>query len=64
MPLPNETVPEAIKGSVATVLAAVSALTLDRWVMIGTLVYLCIQGVYLLRKWFREEKDWDRKARS
>jgi hypothetical protein len=32
--------------------------------MIGTLVYLAIQGVYLMRKWFREEKDWHLKGRK
>jgi hypothetical protein len=64
MAFPDQTLPEAIKGAVATVLAAVAAITLDRWVMIGTLVYLAIQGVYLMRKWFREEKDWHLKGRK
>lgn len=42
----------AIAGSVA------SALTLNQWIAIGTAIYLIVQVAYLLRKWYREERDW------
>jgi hypothetical protein len=44
--------------------AGASALTLNQWVMIGTGVYLVIQALYLLRKWYREEQEWARRPRQ
>lgn len=36
------------------VAAWVFGLTLNDWVAIGTLVYLALQGGYLLWRWYRE----------
>lgn len=49
---------EAIKGTPAVAGALASALTLNEWVAIATGVYILVQVAYLLRKWWREEKDW------
>lgn len=46
--------------------AAITGFTLNELVAIATGVYILIQGLYLLRKWYREERDWakSRKARK
>lgn len=31
-----------------------SGWTLNEWVLVATLVYICMQGAYLLWKWWRE----------
>lgn len=49
---------EAAKGTPAVVGAAAASLTLNQWVAIATGIYVLIQCAYLLRKWYREEKDW------
>lgn len=49
---------EAAKGTPAVAGAVASALTLNEWVAIATGVYVLVQVAYLLRKWWREEKDW------
>lgn len=49
---------EAIKGTPAVAGAVASALTLNEWVAIATGIYVVVQVAYLLRKWWREEKDW------
>lgn len=53
-----ETVIEAMKGAPAVAGAVASSITLNQWVAIGTGIYIVIQALYLLRKWYREEKDW------
>lgn len=56
---------EALKGSPAVAGAIASAMTLNQWVMVGTVVYILIQAMYLIRKWWREEVDRDyEKARQ
>lgn len=55
---------EAAKGAPAVAGAVSSILTLNEWLMVGTGVYLVLQVLYLLRKWWREESDWlKRKGR-
>ena len=44
--------------------ATVSALTLERWVMVLSAIFLVLQMTYLARKWFREEKDWRGRKRG
>lgn len=48
---------EAAKGTPAVAGAIASAMTLNQWVMISTAVYIILQALYLLRKWWREEID-------
>ena len=48
----SETIIEALK---AVPPVAVVALTLNEWATIATVVYVILQGVYLIRKWWREE---------
>lgn len=58
----TEVVTEALKGAPAVAGAWYAALTLNEWVAILTGVYIVVQAAYLLRKWWREEKQWARKA--
>ena len=56
---------EAIKGSPAVAGAVASAMTMNEMVMLGTVIYIVIQALYLVRKWWREEVDRDyEKARQ
>jgi hypothetical protein len=48
---------EVAKAAPAVAGAAASTLTLNEWVAIATGVYIAIQGLYLLRKWWREERQ-------
>ncbi len=48
---------EAAKGTPAVAGTVYSALTLNEVVAIITAVYVVVQILYLLRKWFREEQD-------
>jgi len=50
---------EALKGAPAVAGAVASAMTLNQWVMVSTAVYIVIQALYLMRKWWREENDRD-----
>lgn len=52
---------EAAKGAPAVAGAVASSLTLNEWVAVATGLYILIQCLYLLRKWWREEKDWSHK---
>lgn len=52
---------EAAKGAPAIAGALASVLTLNEWVAAATGIYILIQCVYLLRKWWREEKEWDHR---
>ena len=54
----RDIVSEAAKGAPAVAGAVASSLTLNEWIMIGTGIYLVLQVLYLLRKWWREESDW------
>lgn len=49
---------EGAKGAPAVAGAVASSLTLNEWIMIGTGIYIVLQALYLLRKWWREESDW------
>ena len=53
----DEAVREAAKGALAVGGAAGSAFTLNEMVAVATGVYILVQMVYLLRKWWCEEKD-------
>lgn len=55
---------EAAKGVPAVAGAVASTLTLNEWIMVGTGVYLVLQVLYLLRKWWREESDWAKLNRK
>jgi hypothetical protein len=57
----SEFTSEALKGTPAVAGAVASALTLNEWVAIITGLYVIVQVAYLLRKWWREEKDWSAK---
>ena len=48
---------EAAKGAPAVAGAIASTLTMNELVMVGTVIYIVIQALYLLRKWWREEVD-------
>lgn len=49
---------EAQKGTVAVGGYVTAAVTDSPWIAIVTVLYVVIQALYLLRKWWREEKDW------
>jgi 4-hydroxybenzoate polyprenyltransferase len=51
---------ESGKSALALIGAAAASLTLNQWVAMATGVYVVIQVAYLVRKWYREEKDWAR----
>lgn len=46
---------EVAKSAPAVAGAAASGLTLNDWIAIATGIYIAIQAMYLLRKWWREE---------
>ena len=61
----HDLVIEALKGSPAVAGAIASAMTMNEMVMLGTVIYIVIQAMYLIRKWWREEIDRDyEKARQ
>lgn len=47
---------ETAKAAPAVAGAAASTMTLNHWVAVATGVYIVIQALYLLRKWWREER--------
>ena len=55
----HDLVTEALKGSPAVAGAIASTMTMNEVVMLGTVIYIVIQALYLMRKWFREEVDRD-----
>lgn len=57
----SEFTTEALKGTPAVVGAIYSTLTLNEAVAIITAVYIVVQAAYLLRKWWREEKEWSKR---
>lgn len=54
----HELATEALRATPAVAGTAYAALTLNEVVAVVTLCYIVVQVVYLLRKWYREEKDW------
>lgn len=48
---------EAAKAAPAVAGAAASTMTLNEWVAVATGIYIAIQAAYLVRKWWREERD-------
>lgn len=50
---------ETAKAAPAVAGAATFSLTLNHWVAIATVIYIVIQALYLLRKWWREERGQD-----
>lgn len=51
----NAVAVQAAKGAPAVAGALFSAVTLNQWVALATLVYIIVQLLYLVRKWWREE---------
>lgn len=47
---------EAAKAAPAVAGAAAAGVTLNQWVAIATGLYIVLQALYLLRKWWREER--------
>lgn len=56
-----EVVGEGFKAFFAIVGAVVSAITLNQIVAFLTALYIIVQAAYLIRKWYKEEKEWSRK---
>lgn len=54
----TEIATEAAKGAPAVAGAFAAAMTLNQWVALATGFYIVIQAAYLLRKWWREEKEY------
>jgi hypothetical protein len=53
---------DSVRAEVAKAIPAVGGaayawFTLNEWVAIGTLLYLALQGAFLLRKWWLMEKN-------
>jgi len=61
-PMKAEFAVEAAKGTPAVAGAVASVLTLNEMVAIATGIYIIVQVAYLLRKWWREEREF--KARQ
>ena len=58
----TELAAEAMKGTPAVAGAVAATLTLNEWIAIGTGVYILVQCVYLLRKWWREEQEYAQRG--
>lgn len=54
---------ESIRSGVAVGGTLATTLTLNEWIAVGTGIYIVVQVLYLVRKWYREEKDWKRRGR-
>lgn len=54
----TEFLSEAMKGTPAVAGAAASIMTLNEAIAVATGIYILVQVAYLLRKWWREEKDY------
>lgn len=57
----SEFISEAAKGTPAVAGAVAAAMTLNQWIATATGIYIVIQAAYLLRKWYREEKEYAAK---
>ena len=56
---------QAAKGAPAVAGALFSVMTLNQWVALATLIYIIVQLLYLIRKWWREEVDrWRSKEEA
>ena len=55
---------EAMKGTPAVAGATAAALTLNQWIAVATGIYVVIQALYLLRKWWREEQEYAARQRD
>ena len=65
MKLRESVAQEALKGAPAVVGSVTAAMTLSEWVAVCTMAYVIVQLLYLLRKWWREERgDFDPGGRS
>ncbi len=53
----SEVTKQAVKGASAVTGAVAATITLNYWVALATLVYIIVQLLYLIRKWWREEVD-------
>ena len=55
---------EAAKAAPAVAGAAAAGITLNHWVALATVAYIVLQALYLLRKWWREERvgGWLRRG--
>jgi hypothetical protein len=56
----TELAQQATKGAPAVGGTILASMTLNEWVALATGIYIVIQIFYLVRKWFREEKQWER----
>ena len=61
---PHAVTVQAAKGAPAVAGALFSAMTLNQWVALATLVYIIVQLLYLIRKWWREEVDRRRSQKE
>lgn len=57
----SDLVEQSAKGVPAVAGAATAILTVNQWLGFLTVIYIVVQILYLLRKWYREEKDWHKK---
>lgn len=65
MKLRESVAQEALKGAPAVAGSVTAAMTLSEWVAVCTMAYVIVQLLYLLRKWWREERgDFDPRGRS
>lgn len=46
----------SLKASIGLAGGAISAITLNEWVAIATIVYLCLQASHLIWIWYKEAK--------
>jgi hypothetical protein len=54
---------QVVRATPAVGGAAYAAWSLNTWVMVLTGIYIVLQSAYLLRKWWREERDYQKKRR-
>jgi hypothetical protein len=59
VPMKTEVSDQLLRATPAGAGAFITTMTLNEWVAVATGVYILIQAVYLLRKWYREEKAWN-----
>lgn len=55
---------QAKRGGVAIGGTLWSAFSLNQWVAVATGAYVVLQFAYLVRKWWREEQDWQAKSKE
>jgi hypothetical protein len=57
----TELAQQVTKGAPAVGGTILASMTLNEWVALATGIYVVVQIFYLARKWWREEKDWERQ---